>query len=399
MERLEFFGSSLLVPFFLISTGMIIDPSKLTEAATLKLGAASLGVVVVGKLAAAILAGRLGGWSRPAVGLVFSLTVAQAAATLAAVIVGLEAGIFDETLVNAALVVVLVSLIIAPLGAARFSRQVPAPAVLGGRRLGESVLVPLADDNLGPRGTLSALVARADKGVVVPVALVSETGDAAAHATARERLHRMESIVGRLGVETVGRTRVTDSIPNGVLRAAVEDDASCVMVSWEGLAAARSDLFGGASEGLLAESAVPTLVVAGGTGEPTGVVLALSRADVRAHGHSETLFAVRAARLIAAGLGAEPRVLAPDPDFARPLLVDIERAPVHGYTGTRIEALATGAGPGDVVVMARRMSREVLDGDAAELIRRLDAPTVVLAVPPVAQGRHVPSTGILAGRS
>ena len=32
MERLEFYGSSLLVPFFLISTGMIIDPSKLTEA-------------------------------------------------------------------------------------------------------------------------------------------------------------------------------------------------------------------------------------------------------------------------------------------------------------------------------------------------------------------------------
>ena len=92
-------------------------------------------------------------------------------------------------------------------------------------------------------------------------------------------------------------------------------------------------------------------------------------------------------------------MLAPDPEFARPLLVDIERAPVHGYAGTRAEALATGVGPGDVVVMARRMSREVLDGDAAELIRRLDAPTVVLAVPPVAQGRHVPSTGILAARS
>ena len=76
--------------------------------------------------------------------------------------------------------------------------------MLGGRRLGESVLVPVADDNLGPRGTLSALVARADKGVVVPVALVPETGGAAAHATARERLDRIESIVGRLGVETVG---------------------------------------------------------------------------------------------------------------------------------------------------------------------------------------------------
>ena len=142
MERLEFYGSSLLVPFFLISTGMIIDPSKLTEAETLALGAASLAVVVVGKYAAAWVAGRLGSETRDEVGLVFSLTVAQAAATLASVIVGYEAGIFDETLVNAALVVVLVSLIIAPLGAARFSKRVTAPVVEGRRRLGEHVLVP-----------------------------------------------------------------------------------------------------------------------------------------------------------------------------------------------------------------------------------------------------------------
>ena len=400
MERLEFYGSSLLVPFFLISTGMIIDPSKLTEPETLALGAASLGVVVVGKYAAAWIAGRLGRQTRDEVGLVFSLTVAQAAATLASVIVGFEAGIFDETLVNAALVVVLVSLVIAPLGAGHFSKRVTSPVVEGGRRLGEHVLVPIADDAIEPRGTLAGLLARSDKGVVFAVALVPEPGDEESRAAARGRLERIRSIIGRLGVESETNVRVTESVAAGALRSAVESDASCIMVSWAGLARARSALFGGASEGLLAESRVPTLVVSGGTEPPTGVVLALSPEDVRAQGHPETLLAVRAARLIAAGLGTEPRILAPDPAVARPLLVGMERAPVHGFTGTRASALDAGTGPSDVVVIPGRMSRQVLDGDGAGLIGRTDSPTVVLAVAPVATGNGIPSSGgVLAGRT
>jgi Kef-type K+ transport system membrane component KefB len=396
MERLEFFGSSLLVPFFLISTGMLIDPSKFTEARTLALGAASLAVVVVGKALAAWIAGRFGRQSRQEVGLVFSLTVAQAAATLAAVIVGLEAGIFDETLVNAALVVVLASLVIAPLGAAHFAKGVRPPALESGRRLGDTILVPIADDGIEPRGTLAALIARADKGVVVPVALVPEPGDAAARAEGQERLDEITAIVGRLGVESEPRIRVCESVAAGALRSAMEHDATCMMVSWTGLARARSALFGGASAGLLAETRAPTLVVSGGAAPPPGVVLALSREDVLPVGHTETLVAVRAARLIAAGLGVEPRILAPDPDVARPLMVGMERAPVDGFAGTRDEALGTAVGPADVVVIPGRMSRGMLEGDAGRLVARPEAPTVVLAVVPVEAGRAVPTTSVLA---
>ncbi len=398
MERLEFFGSSLLVPFFLISTGMLIDPAKFTEARTLAIGAASLAVVVVGKSVAAWIAGRLGHQTRAEVGLVFSLTVAQAAATLAAVIVGLEAGIFDETLVNAALVVVLVSLVMAPLGAAHFTKQVRPPTVDGGRRLGETILVPIASDAIEPRGTLAALIARSDKGVVVPVALVPEPGEPAARALGQERLEQIDAIVGRLGVETESRIRVCESVAAGALRSAMEHDATCVMVTWAGLAQARSALFGGASEGLLAETRAPTLVVSGGAEPPARVVLALSREDVLPIGHTETLLAVRTARLIAAGLGVEPRILSPDPDVARPLLVGMERAPVDGFHGTRDEALAE-AGPADVVVIPGRMSRSMLEGDAGRLVARPDAPTVVLAVVPVEGGRRLPSSGVLAART
>jgi Kef-type K+ transport system membrane component KefB len=111
-ESFEFVGAALLVPFFLLSTGMLLDPRQFTEPVVLVLAGASLAIVLVGKAAASFLSGRLSGFGTPEIKLVFGLTVAQAAATLAAVTIGTEAGIFDEDLLSATLVVVLVTVIV-----------------------------------------------------------------------------------------------------------------------------------------------------------------------------------------------------------------------------------------------------------------------------------------------
>jgi Kef-type K+ transport system membrane component KefB len=91
---------------------MLLDPAQFTEPAVLVLAGASLAIVLVGKAAAAYVAGRRSGFGVPEVKLVFGLTVAQAAATLAAVTIGTEVGIFDENLLSASLVVVLVTVIV-----------------------------------------------------------------------------------------------------------------------------------------------------------------------------------------------------------------------------------------------------------------------------------------------
>jgi Kef-type K+ transport system membrane component KefB len=111
-ESFEFVGAALLVPFFLLSTGMLLDPEQFTELRVLAIGGASLAIVLVGKAVASYVAGRLAGFDLSEIRLVFGLTVAQAAATLAAVTIGTEAGIFDEELLSATLVVVLVSVIV-----------------------------------------------------------------------------------------------------------------------------------------------------------------------------------------------------------------------------------------------------------------------------------------------
>jgi len=112
MEQIEFVGGVLLIPFFLLSTGMLIDPKEFTQRRVLAIAALSLAVVFVGKAAAAYLSGRVLGLARSQVRLLFGLSLAQAAATLAAVTIGVEIGLFDTDLLNATLVVVLVTVLV-----------------------------------------------------------------------------------------------------------------------------------------------------------------------------------------------------------------------------------------------------------------------------------------------
>jgi Kef-type K+ transport system membrane component KefB len=127
-ESFEFVGAALLVPFFLLSTGMLLDPRQFTELDVLVLAGASLAIVLVGKATAAFVSGRLSGFALPEIKLVFGLTVAQAAATLAAVTIGTEVGIFDEELLSATLVVVLVSVIVSSVVTSRATRVLEPPA-------------------------------------------------------------------------------------------------------------------------------------------------------------------------------------------------------------------------------------------------------------------------------
>ena len=127
-EHFEFVGAALLVPFFLLSTGMLLDPRQFTELTVLTLAAASLAIVLVGKAAAAYVSGRRSGFGRSEIKLVFGLTVAQAAATLAAVTIGTEAGIFDENLLSATLVVVLVTVIVSSIVTRIATRELDPPS-------------------------------------------------------------------------------------------------------------------------------------------------------------------------------------------------------------------------------------------------------------------------------
>jgi len=208
MEQIEFVGGVLLIPFFLLSTGMLIDPKAFTERRVIAIALISLAVVVLGKFVAAVISSRVLGLSRPQGRLLFGLSLAQAAATLAAVTIGVDIGLFDTPLLNATLIVVLVTVLASSLITRSAARRIDPPKVQG-ERLAETIFVPvdIVDDPLVV--DLAGRLAMAKGGTVLVGAVAATPGNQL--ETARGRAEAAAKQVLGMGGEASSVVRVNPS--------------------------------------------------------------------------------------------------------------------------------------------------------------------------------------------
>jgi Kef-type K+ transport system membrane component KefB len=121
MNRVEFVGNAIFIPFFLISVGMLIDFSVFFKSFdTIKVAIVMTVLSLGGKYLAAVATQKSFRLTKAEGGLIFGLSSASAAATLAAVLVGYniiisetEAGIpvrlLDENVLNGSILLILVS--------------------------------------------------------------------------------------------------------------------------------------------------------------------------------------------------------------------------------------------------------------------------------------------------
>jgi Kef-type K+ transport system membrane component KefB len=115
LEHFDFVGRMLFIPFFFISTGMLLDLNVFRGDLTVWwLAAMLLAVVLVGKASASWLSGGLYGYSRLDRLMMMSLTIPQAAATLAVAIVARQAGLFPDAVVDAVIVLIFVTCLLGP---------------------------------------------------------------------------------------------------------------------------------------------------------------------------------------------------------------------------------------------------------------------------------------------
>jgi Kef-type K+ transport system membrane component KefB len=128
-QKLEFFGNSLFIPVFFVATGFLIDPVVFFESIVqhFPLTAGIILALLVGKWVAAEIAVRAFKYSRAARRTMWSLTLPQVAATLAAALVAFDtfnpAGqrLVDAHLLNAVLVLMLTTSILGPILTERFA--------------------------------------------------------------------------------------------------------------------------------------------------------------------------------------------------------------------------------------------------------------------------------------
>lgn len=336
MERIEFFGSTLLVPIFLVSVGTIIDPAVLVDPETLGVAAIFTVACVGGKLVAAILCRPLFRFTPAEVGVVFGLSVAQAAATLAATFVGLQIGLFTTTTVNAVMIVIVVSLVAASTAAQRFGRAIPQPEA-DTSRIGRCVLTHVGDagDVAAVLG-IAARVATHDAGIVRPVVIVAD----GTPRPAPELLHTAEATITRLGLDAEIDVRHDGAVNDGILHASSSFDASLLVLAAEAQSWLPTLLSTG-QHTLVAASSVPTVLVRPGTQEVARVVLVLSATQAR-RPTSAAFLAARLAVRVATGEGGLLVVASGSlQDELAALVGKAERIDAHPVDWVREHAAAT----------------------------------------------------------
>ncbi|WP_178075404.1 cation:proton antiporter, partial [Pseudomonas sp. 2822-17] len=106
---------ALFIPFFLLSVGLLMDLSVLfSDPRSWLVTALILSAVFIGKFLAPFFTSKIYGYNSTETKVMFGLTIPQAAATLAATLVGYDVGLLDQATVNAVIIMILISCIIGP---------------------------------------------------------------------------------------------------------------------------------------------------------------------------------------------------------------------------------------------------------------------------------------------
>ena len=395
MEQVEFVGGVLLIPFFLLSTGMLIDPEKFTERRVLGIAALSLAVVVVGKAAAAYASSRVLGLSRPQGQLLFGLSLAQAAATLAAVTIGVEIGLFDTDLLNATLVVVLVTVLASSLITRAAARRIEPPPVEG-ERLAENIFVPVdvVDDPAVIR--LAARLAMAKGGNVLVGALAAASGEELVDA--RTRVRTAELAASAVGAEASSVVRVDTSAASAFAAIAAEHGVTLVVTGWRKAALAADVVLGGENVDIVTLADVPVLAVLTARDDYRRVVLALDHVDLDTRHVAERDLAIAVASIAAAGARGRVLVIAPDEEAAREVAAQLgEDAETVVDARSRRDAVAAVAREDDLVLLPGRAGGLPLHRDAFAIASLPLQCTVAVPARPHAATALVTGTSTLVG--
>lgn len=135
MNRLDFVGNAIFIPFFLIGVGMLINVKVVFSSFdTLIAAIVMTGVATISKYLAAVLTRRRFSMTKAEGLMIFGLSNAQAAATLAAVMIGHEivmghtiSGVpillFNDDILNGTIVMILVTCTISSLATERAARR------------------------------------------------------------------------------------------------------------------------------------------------------------------------------------------------------------------------------------------------------------------------------------
>lgn len=267
MNRIEFVGNALFIPFFLISVGMLVDlkvlfngPEALTVAFTLTI------VALIGKYIGAYATQKIFKYSVPQRNLIFGLSSAHAAATLAVILIGYNLEIIDDNVLNGTILLIFVTCLISSFVTENAGRKL---AIEEGEQLPEisevpeRILVPIANPNTIEKLIDFAIMVKDPKNQepIYPIAVVKDDKEAKEKVILSTRMLE-KAVVHASATDNAVQiiTKVDLNIASGIIRAIKELMITEVIIGWNPKLRATDRIFGTALDSILHQTDQMTFV-------------------------------------------------------------------------------------------------------------------------------------------
>lgn len=245
MNRIEFIGNALFIPYFLIGVGMLINLRLLFA------GGGIVGVVImivvfgtVGKAVAAYLACRLFRLPVSSGNMMFGLTSAHAAGAIAMLMVGMkmevEPGVplVTDDMLNGVVIMILFTCVISTIMTERAAQQITLrdkemPEDTTANESEEKVLIPMRYPEYAQRLVNLAMMMRSPKNTTQMVGLnvVYDDDDMPRKQEQGQRLlERMTQYAAAADIHMQTQVRVAANIANGIRHAYKEFRATEILI-------------------------------------------------------------------------------------------------------------------------------------------------------------------------
>ncbi len=262
-DKVVFVGSVLFIPIFFVNVGLLINiPAFISSISSIGLTLALVLGPIFGKLVAAFVTKLIYRYNWREMLTMWSLSLPQVAATLAATLVGYRVGLLNESVFNSVIVLMLVTATLGPVITSRVAVGLTPPKT----SLETETTPPYWDTKADSPFTvvvpvynpkteqylieMAALLARQADGRIVPLAITKASTQM--HAPQIEpALQRSQMLLDKaaaraleLGVEAEPLLRIDDAIAVGISRASREQNASLIVMGWGKRSGLRTRLFG-----------------------------------------------------------------------------------------------------------------------------------------------------------
>ena len=265
MGHLEFVGNALFIPYFLIGVGMLIDLHVIFgHGDALQVAGVMIVVALVGKWIASWFTQKIYRMSALERELMFGLSNAQAAATLAAVLVGYNLiqpngqRLLNDDVLNGTVLLILVTCIVSSFTTERAARKIAMdeahPDEEDRSRDPEKILIPIANPaTIDYLINLSLLILDVkQKNNLLALNVINDhTSSDTLELRGKRYLERAAKITASAGVELECVSRYDLNIAAGIVHTAREHGATDVIIGLHYKANIVDSFFGVLTESLL----------------------------------------------------------------------------------------------------------------------------------------------------